>query len=52
MQSKRIICLLNEAEIKTILDFKEYYKIKNGIDLSRNAIIKMLVRKLPNEMQQ
>ncbi|EKO9247105.1 hypothetical protein P1O43_001726 [Salmonella enterica] len=50
MPSKRIICSLDEQELDIVEKYKLYYKNKYGVQLSRNAIIKMLISRLPAEI--
>jgi len=51
MPSKRVICSLEEQELDILEKYKSYYKNKHGVKLSRTAIIKMLISRLPNEIE-
>lgn len=50
MPAKRIICSLDEHELDIIENYKAQYKNKHGINLSRTAIIKMLISRLSKEI--
>ncbi|EAM1110424.1 hypothetical protein P3M90_002446 [Salmonella enterica] len=50
MTGKRIIIALDGAELEIIENFKSHFKNKNGVSLSRTAIIKMLINKLSKEV--
>jgi len=50
MPAKRIICSLDEHELDIIEKYKVQYKNKHGINLSRTAIIKMLISRLSKEI--
>lgn len=51
MPVKRVICSLDEQELAIIETYKDYYKNKFGVKLSRTAIIKMLISRLPQEIE-
>ncbi|HHQ8347816.1 TPA: hypothetical protein ACSUN1_003107 [Salmonella enterica subsp. diarizonae] len=51
MTSKRVIIALDSAELNIIENFKSHFKNKNGVKLSRTAVIKMLINKLHNEIE-
>lgn len=51
MPSKRVICSLDEQELDILEKYKSHYKNKHGVKLSRTAIIKMLISRLPNEIE-
>lgn len=50
MPAKRIICSLDEHGLDIIEKYKTHYKFKHGINLSRTAIIKMIVSRLSKEI--
>ncbi|ELW2865955.1 hypothetical protein QMI71_004344 [Salmonella enterica] len=51
MPSKRVICSLDEQELDILEKYKSHYKNKHDVKLSRTAIIKMLISRLPNEIE-
>lgn len=46
----KIAVYLSDDEIKIIEVYKNEFQNKNGIPLSRNSIIKMLISRLPSEI--
>lgn len=46
----KVAVYLSDAEIKLIEEYKFKHKNKNGFNVSRNAIIKMLINKLSKEV--
>ncbi|EBB4013674.1 hypothetical protein CFE05_003800 [Salmonella enterica subsp. enterica serovar Ohio] len=52
MPMRRVICSIDEQELNIIEKYKFYYKDKYGVNLSRNAIIRMLVCRLDKEINE
>ncbi|BCQ91925.1 hypothetical protein B4W97_001375 [Salmonella enterica subsp. enterica serovar Ohio] len=52
MPMRRVICSIDEQELNIIEKYKLYYKDKYGVNLSRNAIIRMLVCRLDKEINE
>lgn len=52
MSMRRVICSIDEQELNIIEKYKLYYKYKYGVNLSRNAIIRMLVCRLDKEINE
>ncbi|EDQ1293552.1 hypothetical protein B9644_004600, partial [Salmonella enterica subsp. enterica serovar Braenderup] len=52
MSMRRVICSIDEQELNIIEKYKLYYKDKYGVNLSRNAIIRMLVCRLEKEINE
>lgn len=52
MSMRRVICSIDEQELNIIEKYKLYYKDKYGVNLSGNAIIRMLVCRLDKEINE
>lgn len=52
MSMRRVICSIDEQELNIIEKYKLYYKDKYGVNLGRNAIIRMLVCRLEKEINE